>query len=219
MICPSRLHPLSAGLLLYQSCAVCLSLSLTPPHPLLPPGLPHTSSNNENLLQVFSFFFFFPPALALWDKQAIDESSIMHGLTGTDSTRPTVNMCRQDRISVLAVRRCIYLPLTQTHNSTEPQLPRLRGADNTCKQLHSKPLPAHKYSWLFFTHRHCLDCTSFTSVCNTDGRATRIWRMCQRFFRGRAWFCLSELAYLNTYKLPGSNENGSSPLHVTVKYI
>lgn len=72
----------------------------------------------------------------------------MHGLTGTDSTQPRVNMCRQDRISALAVRRCIYFPLNQTHNSTESQLPRLRGADNTCKRHHSQPLPAHIYSLL-----------------------------------------------------------------------
>lgn len=103
----------------------------------------HTSSNNRNLLQV-SFVL-----LAWRDKQAIDESGVMHRLTGTDSMQPTVNMCRQDRISTLAARRRIYLPLTLTHNSTELQLPRLRGADNTCKRHHSQPLPAQIYSLLF----------------------------------------------------------------------
>lgn len=135
MICPSRLHPLSEGLLLYQSCAVCLLCH----HGLL--TRLHTS-NNGNLLQ---FFFF----LLSWrDKQAIDESGVMHRLTGTDSMQPTVNMCRQDRITALAVKRCIYFPLTQTHNSTEPQLPRLRGVDNTCKRHHSQPLLPYIYSLL-----------------------------------------------------------------------
>lgn len=134
MICPSRRHPLSEGLLLYQSHAVCL-LS---PHGLITLHL---------IMGIYCRSFFF--LLARRDKQAIDESGVMHRLTGTDSTQPTVNMCRQDRISALAVRRCIYLPLTQTHNSTEPQLPRLRGADNTCKRHHSQPLPAHIYSLLF----------------------------------------------------------------------
>lgn len=88
----------------------------------------------------------------------------MHRLTGTDSTQPTVNMCRQDRISALAAGRCIYLPLSQTHNSTELQLPRLRGADNTCKRHHSQPLPARVYSFAF--HTVCLNCTSLNRVCN-----------------------------------------------------
>lgn len=85
------------------------------------------------------------------DKQAIDESGVMHGLTGTDSARPTVNMCRQDRISTLAARRHIYLALARTPNSTEPQLPRLRGADNTCKRLHSQ----HYQHWdpVYTSHR------------------------------------------------------------------
>lgn len=108
-----------------------------------PPWPHYTSSNNGNLLQVFFVL------LAWRDKQAIDESGIMHRLTGTDSMQPTVNMCSQDRISTLAVRRHIYLPLIPTHNSTELQLPRLRGADNTCKPHHSQPLPAQIYSLLF----------------------------------------------------------------------
>lgn len=113
----------------------CLSPLLPQPH--------HTSSNNGNLLQIFF-------VLLTWqDKQAIDESDVMHRLTGTDNTQPTVNMCRQDQISTLAVRRHIYLVLTLTHNSTEFQLPRLRGGDNTCKRHHSQPLPAHIFSLLF----------------------------------------------------------------------
>lgn len=135
MICPSRLHLLSEGLL-YQSHAVCL---LSPP----------MASSLHLIMGIYCRSFFFLFLLAWWDKQAIDESGVMHRLTGTDSTQPTVNMCRQDRISASAVRRCIYLPLTQTHNSTEPQLPRLRGGDNTCKRHHSPPLPARKYSLLF----------------------------------------------------------------------
>lgn len=108
-----------------------------------PPRPHYTSSNNRNLLQVFFVL------LAWRDKQAIDESEVMHRLTGTDSMQPTVNMCSQDRISALAMRRHIYLPLTQTHNSTELQLPRLRGADNTCKPHHTQPLPTQIYSLLF----------------------------------------------------------------------
>lgn len=85
------------------------------------------------------------------DKQAIDESGVMHGLTGTDSARPMVNMCRRDRISTLAARRRIYLALAWTPNSTELQLPRLRGADNTCKRLHSQ----HYQHWdpVYASHR------------------------------------------------------------------
>lgn len=105
--------------------------------------LHQASSNNRNLLQIFFVSH-------TWqDKQAIDESSIMHGLTGTDSARPTVNMWRQYQISTLAARRCIYLVLGRTPNSTELQLPRLRGADNTCKRHHSQPLPAQIFSLLF----------------------------------------------------------------------
>lgn len=73
----------------------------------------------------------------------------MRGLTGTDSVRPTVNMCRQDQISTLAARRRFYLALGGAPNSTELQLPRLRGADNTCKRHHSQPLPAQIFSLLF----------------------------------------------------------------------
>lgn len=134
MMCPGRRHPPSEAL-----AAVSKPRCLSP----LPPWPHHTSSNNGNLLQVFFSL------LTRRDKQAIDESGVMHRLTGTDSTRPTVNMCRQDRISALAARRCIYLPLTQTHNSTELQLPRLRSADNTCKRHHSRPLPAHIYNLPF----------------------------------------------------------------------
>lgn len=126
MICPSWRDPLSEGLLRYQSLAVCL-LS---PHGILTLHL---------IMEIYCRSFF----LLTWRDKQPDESGVMHRLTGTDSTQPTVNMCRQDRISALAVRRCIYLPLTQTHNSTEPQLPRLRSADNTCKRHHSQPLPAH----------------------------------------------------------------------------
>lgn len=100
MIWPIWRDPLSERLLLlYGSHAVCL---LSPPWP------PHTSSNNGNLLQVFFFFF-----LLTWRDKQPDESGVMHGLTGTDSTQPTVNICRQDRISALAARRCIYLPLAR----------------------------------------------------------------------------------------------------------
>lgn len=109
-----------------------------------PPAWRHQAlSNNQNLLQIFFVSH-------TWqDKQAIDESGVMHGLTGTDSTQPTVNMCRQDQISTLAARRRIYLALSRTPNSTELQLPRLRGADNTCKRHHSQPLPAPIFSLLF----------------------------------------------------------------------
>lgn len=145
MISPCRRHPPSEGLLLCQSLAVCL-LSLPPP-PHSTPRPPHSSSNNGNLLRLFFLFLFL--LLTRRDKQAIDESGVMHRLTGTDGTRPTVNTCRQDQISALAARRCIYLPLSQTHNTTEPQLPRLRGADNTCARHHSRPLPAHVHSLPF----------------------------------------------------------------------
>lgn len=73
----------------------------------------------------------------------------MRWLTGTDSARPTVNMCRQDQISTLAARRRFYLALGGAPNSTELQLPRLRGADNTCKRHHSQPLPVQIFSLLF----------------------------------------------------------------------
>lgn len=134
MICPSwrALHSLTSCWL-YQSCAVCLFSS----HALLTLYL---------IMGIYCRSFFF---LLTWRDKQPDESDVMHRLTGTDSTQPTVNMCRQDQISALAVRRCIYLPLTQTHNSTEAQLPRLRGADNTCKRHHSQQLPAHPYSLLF----------------------------------------------------------------------
>lgn len=118
------------------------------------PAWPHqASSNNGNLLQIFF-------VLRTWqDKQAIDESGVMHRLTGTDSARPMVNMCRQDQISTLAARRRIYLALARTPNSTEVQLPRLRSADNTCKRHHSRPLPAQIFSLLFtpsdWTGLHC----------------------------------------------------------------
>lgn len=109
-----------------------------------PTAWPHqASSNNWNLLQIFFVSH-------TWqDKQAIDESGVMHGLTGTDSARPTVNMCRQDQISTLAARRHFYLVLGRVPNSTELQLPRLRGADNTCKRHHSQPLPAQIFRLLF----------------------------------------------------------------------
>lgn len=66
----------------------------------------------------------------------------MHRLTGIDSMQPTVNMCSQDPISTLAARRCIYSPLSQAHNSAGPQLPCLRGVDNTSNRHHSQPLPS-----------------------------------------------------------------------------
>lgn len=62
------------------------------------------------IMGIYCRTFFFE--LTWRDKQP-DESGVMHRLTGTDSTQPTVNICRQDRISALAVERCIYLPLAR----------------------------------------------------------------------------------------------------------
>ncbi len=163
MICPSQwLHCLRV------CCSIKATLSVS--SPLWPY---HTSSNNGNLRQVFF-------SLLSWrDKQAIDESGVMHRLTGKDSTQPTVNMCRQDRISALAVRRCIYLPLTQTHNSTELQLPRLRGADNTCKRHHSQPLPAHTVYSLFFTLSVWTALHWAMFVISTAIRVIILWMVCE----------------------------------------
>lgn len=121
----------------------CLS-----PLPLWPD---HTSSNNGNLLQVFFLL------LALQEKQAIDESGVMHRLTGTDSMQPAVTMCRQDRISTLAARRHIYLALTLSHNSTALKLPRLRGANGTTPNHYQ-----HRYTVYLL---HCLTGPHFTGQC------------------------------------------------------
>lgn len=158
----------------------------------------------------------------------------MHRLTGTDSTQPTVNMGRQDRISALAVRRCIYLPLTQTHNSTEPQLPRLRGADNTCKRHHSQPLPAHKYSLLFTLsvwtalHRTALAPSTaerlcFWSVCECVCICWRVWLLhvfehfqftCDTTLQlhGEITRCSLEFFWSKSHHLNGSSRDDRSSL-------